>query len=373
MADASTILIRIGIAALAAIAGIALFAAAAVALVAARSPGEVRPFVDEGGKTLPGSIAEKRYLSINGAEQAVFIKGKDAAKPVLLYLHGGMPDYFLTEGYPTGLEDLFTVAWWEQRGSGISYDPGADLPITLDLMVRDTLAVADYLRSRFGVDKVYLMAHSGGTFIGANAAARAPEKFAAYIAVSQMVDTRESEVLAYEYMLGAYRDAGKRGKVRLLERYPVTREGGVPPEYQMARDVSMHELGIGTMRSMRSILTGLVVPSLTFPEYSLKEKYRFWAAKAASGISALWKEAMETDVARSVPRLDLPVYFFHGAYDYTCSYPLARRYLESLEAPVKGFYTFPESAHSPLFEEPGLMRRIIESDVLTGRADLADR
>ena len=45
---------------------------------------------------------------------------------MLLYLHGGMPDYFLTQRYPTGLEDIFTVVWWEQRGSGISYSP--DIP-----------------------------------------------------------------------------------------------------------------------------------------------------------------------------------------------------------------------------------------------------
>jgi hypothetical protein len=56
----------------------------------------------------------------------MFIKGIDINHPVLLYLHGGMPDYFLTEKYPTGLEDLFTVVWWEMRGSGISFT--TDIP-----------------------------------------------------------------------------------------------------------------------------------------------------------------------------------------------------------------------------------------------------
>ena len=31
---------------------------------------------------------------------------------------------------------------------------------------------------------------------------------------------------------------------------------------------------------------------------------------------------------------------------------LSKAYLEKLQAPVKGFYTFENSAHSPLFEEP---------------------
>ena len=89
----------------------------------AMSPGKPPPFLDESGKFLEGSISEKIYIDINGVKQGMFIKGKDASNPVLLYLHGGMPDYFLTQKYPTGLEDYFTVVWWEQRGSGLSYQP----------------------------------------------------------------------------------------------------------------------------------------------------------------------------------------------------------------------------------------------------------
>ncbi|MDZ4180204.1 MAG: alpha/beta hydrolase, partial [Coriobacteriia bacterium] len=65
-------------------------------------------------------------------------------------------------------------------------------------------------------------------------------------------------------------------------------------------------------------------------------------------------------------------YFLHGRHDYTVSYPLARSYCETLDAPVKGFYTFEHSAHSPLFEEPDRMREILRSDVLTGSNHLAD-
>src|SRR4051794_13476915 len=89
-------------------------------------PGKPKPFVDENGNPLPGSISEKMYVTINGVEQGMFIKSKDQTNPVLLYLHGGMPEYFLTQRYPTGLEDDFTVVWWEQRGSGLSYN--ADIP-----------------------------------------------------------------------------------------------------------------------------------------------------------------------------------------------------------------------------------------------------
>lgn len=52
--------------------------------------------------------------------------------------------------------------------------------------------------------------------------------------------------------------------------------------------------------------------------------------------------------------------------------PLAKKYFEELHVPLKGFYTFEQSAHSPLFEEPGRMRQILKNDVLEGKSDLAD-
>jgi hypothetical protein len=78
-----------------------------VCVLLAWSPGKPTPFVDENGSPLPGSIAEKTFVNINGVEQGMFIKSKDARHPVLLYLHGGMPDYFLTQNYPTGSESRY--------------------------------------------------------------------------------------------------------------------------------------------------------------------------------------------------------------------------------------------------------------------------
>ena len=87
----------------------------------------------------------------------------------------------------------------------------------------------------------------------------------------------------------------------------------------------------------------------------------------------MWDDFQATDLTAEVTQLDLPVYFCHGRHDYTCSYDLAREYLGTLRAPVKGFYTFDRSAHSPAFEEPGRFRRILREDVLAGETRLADR
>src|SRR6266508_2774672 len=132
-----------------------------------------------------------------------------------------MPDYFLSERYQTGLEEYFTVVWWEQRGSGISYSP--DIPretMMLEQMISDTLEVTNTLRQRFGTEKIYLMGHSGGTFIAIQAAARAPELYYAYLGVVQMSNQLKSEQLAYDYILQQFKENGNLSGTLMFSREP---------------------------------------------------------------------------------------------------------------------------------------------------------
>jgi pimeloyl-ACP methyl ester carboxylesterase len=337
-------------------------------------PGEPRPFLDANADPILGSISEKIRVRINGIDQGMFIKAKDRTKPVLLFLHGGMPEYFLTKRYPTGLEDHFVVCWWEQRGSGLSYYPGMSREsMTLEQLIADTTEVTHYLRRRFDQKKIYLMGHSGGTFVGIQAAARAPWLYHAYVGVEQMSHQLKSEVLAYEYMLDQFKAQGKARMVRRLEAAPVTMEKGVPVAYLAVRDLAMHSLGVGTTRGMRSVLRGIILELLQSREYTLGEKVNLWRGKASAGVSSMWSEMLATDLAKRVPEVGVPVYFFHGVHDYTCCYAEAAAYFDRLAAPMKGFYAFSQSAHSPLFEEPGRAQQILRDDVLAGTNRLADK
>ena len=123
---------------------------------------------------------------------------------------------------------------------------------------------------------------------------------------------------------------------------------------------------------MRSVLKEIFLASLQNRDYTLMEKVRTWRAKANAGVALLWGEMLHTDLSQLVTDFAIPIYFFHGVYDYTCSYALAKSYFEKIKAPVKGFYTFDQSAHSTIFEEPAKARKILREDVLVGGDHLAD-
>jgi pimeloyl-ACP methyl ester carboxylesterase len=338
--------------------------------------GAPRPLVGPDGHGRPRSIAEKLSVSINGVQQGMVIRGENAANPVLLWVHGGpgMPDYVLTERHPPHVEDLFTVVWWDQRGAALSYH--SDIPpesMTIEQFIDDTLAVTDYLRSRFNQDRIYLLGHSWGSFLALQAAAQAPDKYRAYLGMGQMVHQLESEKIAYDYTLQAYRQRGDTDMVHALEAAPVTLDEGTPEAYLKLRDTAMHKLGIGTTRDMQSVISGIFLTSLRFHGYTLAEKIRLWRGRAFSRSFGFWDTFIRIDLRQTVPTLRIPVYFFQGRYDYTCATSLARDYHQRLQAPVKGFYEFDHSAHSPLLEEPDTAHHILQQDVLNGVATLADK
>lgn len=340
-----------------------------------KSPGKPKSFLDADCQKIKNSISEKIHVLINGVQQGMFITGKDINNPVLLFMHGGagMPEYFLTGKYPTGMEEYFTVCWWDRRGAGLSYS--SDIPqetMTIEQMISDAIEVTNYLRNRFDKDKIYLMAHSGGTVFAIQVAARAPELYSAYIGISQITHQLKSEKLSYEYMLQKYNELGNKKMVRKLEAGPVTMTVPLPVSYMKVRDKAMHSLGVGTMREMRSVITGVFLTSWLNPEYTIREKFAIWRGKFFSD-KILWDKMIAVDLTRIVQEADLPVYFFHGKYDYTVSYPLAKEFLKGLRAPVKGFYTFNESAHSPMFEEPLKMKDILVNDVINSETNLADK
>lgn len=347
---------------------------AGIGALYAVSPGRLEPLRDAGGNVIPGSISERATVEIGGVPQSMFIQGVDRSNPVLLFVHGGpgMVEFFMEREYPTGLHNHFTMVWWEQRGAGMSFAP--DIPpetMTMDRMIADAIEVADYLRGRFGQDRIILLGHSWGAYLGIQVAAEAPDRFLAYVGMAQIVHQLRSEIMARDYMIDAYRARGDDRMARQLEEAPVSMERGTSEAWMRVRDAAMHGLGVGHTHDMDSVVTGIFLPMWHVRAYTLREKINIWRGKLWSR-PFFWDDLVRDDLSARLTRFDLPVYFLTGRHDYTANANLTRAYFDAIEAPVKGFYLFEESAHSPVFEEPARATEILLRDVLRGTADLAD-
>lgn len=52
-----------------------------------------------------------------------------------------------------------------------------------------------------------------------------------------------------------------------------------------------------------------------------------------------------------IDSIQIPVYIFQGIHDYQIPYSIAKDFYKQLKAPQKKFFTFENSAHSPIMEE----------------------
>lgn len=102
---------------------------------------------------------------------------------------------------------------------------------------------------------------------------------------------------------------------------------------------------------MKSVVAVFFYRSGRIPSTRLERKSIFRRGKWVPSSKTLWNQMLVSDITVGVPELQIPVYFLHGVYDYTVAYPLTKEYFMQLKAPLKGFYTFEHSAHSPIFEE----------------------
>ena len=129
--------------------------------------------------------------------------------------------------------------------------------------------------------------------------------------------------------------------------------------------------GVGHTRDINSVVTGIFLPVWRVRAYTMTDKINVWRGKLWSR-PFFWEDLLRDDLGTRLTRFELPVYFFVGRYDQTANPGLSRAYFDVIKAPMKGFYTFDNSAHSPLFEEPGQATRILLQDVMRGKNALAD-
>lgn len=346
--------------------GFASAGAVAYLFLRARSTGEIEPYLDDEGNPLAGSVAEITKVEIGGRQQGMILKGRSDKNPVLLFLHGGpgTPEYLLMKHFPLNLEDYFTVCWWDQRGSGLSYAPDIGSgELTVERMVEDTIEVTNYLRERFGKEKIYLMGHSWGTFLGIHAAQLHPALYEAYIGIGQVVCHGESQKLTYAHMTETARAQGDLKTAQKLEALQEKDSSSTALQDILLVNATLFKQGGGMFHDSKKIPLAFLRAVMT-KEYTLADKINFFKGAALTISQPAWDTVMSSDLSETIPALEIPVHIIHGVYDMQTSYDMAKAYFERLIAPEKHFHVFENSAHSPPMEEPERFMRIIKKDLL---------
>jgi pimeloyl-ACP methyl ester carboxylesterase len=301
-------------------------------------------------------------VRLGGITQWIRVRGADASNPVLLLMQQG-PGLPIINDAPRlerllGLEDAFTVVYWDQRGTGLSsLHRNADrFEISVARMVDDTVSLLELLRDRFG-GKVFVAGFSFGATFAAYAAVRRPELVAALVATGMDIDVPAAENNAYAFALDAARRRGHRRAIRQLEAI------GPPPHTTMrqfttrARWVASFG-GLTTSGNLNGMLRELLASLVRSPDYPAAAVIRTLRGVMASQ-AALLPRLAATDLVRTLPRLGVPLVLAQGRLDQVAPGEAAQRFHDSVTAPSKQLVWFESSAHTPHLEEPARFRDLL--------------
>ena len=305
-------------------------------------------------------INQSLFVDINGTKQWINIYGKNKNNPVLLYLHGGpgtassIYNYAFTRKWA----EAYTVVTWDQRNCGKSYSKEQNSTrITCDLMVSDAVELTKFILDYLSKEKITLLGHSWGTYLGCRLAYEHPEYYDCYIGTGQFVDSYENEV--------AFLKAAEKWSQSCDEDKPLIERMNTVDfslEYISARNKLMKKYGYDMFADGRDYSLFLAIAFN--PYYSLADFYR-----SLKSDFSVYMDFMRSDEFRNLSlkgktHYRIPFYNINGDKDYQTNYELAREYFEEVNAPYKELFVMKNTTHGLLEskseEFSQLIRKIAE-------------
>jgi pimeloyl-ACP methyl ester carboxylesterase len=288
-------------------------------------------------------------INIGGIKQVVEIKGKDSAKPILLYLHGaGGNSYSLianADKLTSKLQEHFVVVLWDQREYGKTFELNkSPKALTVQLIVDDTKEVVDYLLKKFERKKLYIAGHSMGSVMGIYIAHKYPELLYALIEMSPAVNGIESQKIGLSMLKKRFKKINNERAVKELAaiQLPARDFESLFTKYIWQTEYDGEHISDTAREEMKPIL-------------------KQWMETSAASLP---KEVFEMNFFKQFPSLKCPVYFFIGRKDFSTNSSLSEKYYKKLKAPKKQLFWFEKSAHSLPDSEPDLMQEIIINKIL---------
>ncbi|MBQ2659289.1 MAG: alpha/beta hydrolase [Erysipelotrichaceae bacterium] len=305
----------------------------------------------------------KKKIPVNGIMQKIHVVSKDPTLPVLLFLHGGpgVVNRHSIFASHSDLLDSFTLATWDQRGTGGSYAGVDTNTLTISQLVDDAREVVQYLCDEFNKDKIFIIGGSWGSLLGIRLAYAYPEHIAAFVGFGQFVNGEKNEEISYQYTLSEAKAAKDEEAVKTLESVgpPVAGvyKGGFDGMMKQRR-LMMKYGGYSKAEEKRSYLDSFVKPMLLSGEYSLSDLAGILLGYKKV-LKAMWPEIGAEDLTRYIS-FAVPIFVFDGRLDMNTPAELVEDWFAKIKAPEKELIWFDNSGHNPMGDEPERFKKLLK-------------
>lgn len=315
------------------------------------------------------AVNEKIFIRLGNDEQYVEITAASDKAPVLLFLHGGpgWPQTPHLRYFNSDLTKSVVLVAWEQSGCGKSFMKNPEPEnLSKEQIISDAHELTLLLKKRFKKEKIYLAGFSWGSVIGLELVSRFPGDYAAYFAISQVIDMPRSMDLSREWIKQQAvmkKDKKMLKQVALLEN----------------KDTAFCKSTLECFFKKYEMLTeygGAIYKKEAEAQIKIAEsKYEDykdydWIKGFMYSSGRMGEELFKTNLT-GITALKVPVYFFVGRHDWSLPSIVTQEFADKLKAPVKEIIWFEESGHEPLEEEAEKFNTIIIERIMqTGKDEL---
>jgi pimeloyl-ACP methyl ester carboxylesterase len=304
----------------------------------------------------PNGIQEGMYVKIGGIDQWIQIRGEDRDNPVILFVHGGPGGSTIPISSAwKPWEKYFTVVQWDQRGAGRTFHMTGDsiaATMTLAQMTLDGIEVAEFLRAHLHKDKIVLVGHSWGSFLGVHIVKQRPDLFHAYVGSGQVVGRQTFEK---QFDLVAARLKTLAQVANNAQALAELASISASPGNSMTRpDIVKKWAKALSLPPIEAFELVSPIPPSFMPNFSLLDWYYRQKGISFSATQLTGKNSpmILSDLRSLGTDFSIPMFFFEGTDDLVTPIEPARAYFEQIEAPQKEFILFKGGDHFVPFDRP---------------------
>jgi len=309
-------------------------------------------------------ISNLEKLNINSSTQWVLVRGQNIDNPLLIHVQAGPGFPLIAEANDMEknlrLEKDFLVAYWDQRGCGLSYNKNIPSEtVNLDQMRDDLIECTKQLLKKYNKNKAVIVGYSIGATTSVLASAKDSTLFSSIVVTGIDVDIPYANDFALDF---AMNKASANGDKKLMKEITELRQHRIldSKRFQQRAKILTDLGGINTKETFNSLALSSVKNML------FSRHYRFSGFfKSIKGMSfsqnALLPEFDTFNLFDRVTKVSVPVHFAQGAQDVMAPMTKGKAYYEQLEAVNKRFTVFENSAHMPHYEEPLKFAALIRS------------
>jgi pimeloyl-ACP methyl ester carboxylesterase len=310
-------------------------------------------------------IDEAKFITVNGAEEWITIRGDDRGNPVILFLHGGPSEAnspFIS--FYTMFERDFVFVQWDQPGAGKTYiRAGSHQPaLAIDSMAADGIAVAEHLKAELHNPNIILIGQDWGGLLGVRMIEQRPDLFSAFVGTGQIVSMLGAQNVQYQTAL---KRATANQDKEVLE---ALRQIGPPPyltldSYGQFQDCCRNPYwpadDIAAINRMKGAL--IVSPALTIAEIF------GWTQGLRTGEEKLDTMLLTTavDLRKAHTEFSVPVFFIQGENDNVTPTSLVTDYVSTILAPAKKLDVVPNAGHFVMWTHPREFLELLRKDMVS--------